>query len=71
VLAVGAVKPTPVAQSGEVVVRQIMQATLSADHRVSNGADAAQFLVEIKRLLKNPLALVAESLAGGANQWHE
>ena len=48
-----------------------MQATLSADHRVSNGADAAQFLVEIKRLLKNPLALVGESLAGGANQWHE
>ena len=62
VLAVGAVKPTPVVQSGEVVVRQVMQATLSADHRVSNGADAAQFLVEIKRLLENPLVLVAEGL---------
>ncbi len=63
VLAVGAVKPTPVVQSGEVVVRQVMQATLSADHRVSNGVDAAQFLVEIKRLLENPLVLVAEGLS--------
>ena len=67
-LAVGAAKPTSVVQSGEVMVRQIMQATLSADYRVNNGADAAQFLVEIKRLLENPLSLVAEGLAGGANQ---
>ena len=62
VLAVGSVTATPQVRDGEVVVRQVMQASLSADHRISNGADAAQFLVEIKRLLESPLSLIAESL---------
>ena len=38
----------------------MMQATLSIDHRAGNGADAAQFLGEIKRLLENPRPLAAE-----------
>ena len=62
VLAVGAVQPTPVVRNNEVVVRQMMQASLSADHRISNGADAAQFLVEIKRRLEAPFSLVADDL---------
>ncbi|MDE2765834.1 MAG: dihydrolipoamide acetyltransferase family protein, partial [Chloroflexota bacterium] len=62
VLAVGAVQPTPVVRNNEVVVRQMMQASLSADHRISNGADAAQFLVEIKRNLEAPLSLIADDL---------
>ncbi len=62
VLAVGSVTATPQVRDGGVVVRQVMQASLSADHRISNGADAAQFLVEIKRLLESPLSLIAESL---------
>ena len=64
VLAVGAVQPTPVVRNNEVVVRQMMQASLSADHRISNGADAAQFLVEIKRHLEAPLSLIADDLRG-------
>ena len=64
VLAVGAVQPTPVVRNGEVVVRQMMQASLSADHRISNGADAAQFLVEIKRGLEAPFSLIADDLRG-------
>ena len=62
VLAVGSVAATPQVRDGEIVVRQVMQASLSADHRISNGADAAQFLVEIKRLLESPLSLIADSL---------
>ncbi|MCE2469211.1 MAG: 2-oxo acid dehydrogenase subunit E2 [Dehalococcoidia bacterium] len=64
VLAVGAVQSTPVVRNNEVVVRQMMQASLSADHRISNGADAAQFLVEIKRGLEAPFSLIADDLRG-------
>lgn len=63
VLAVGSVTATPQVRDGAIVVRQVMQASLAADHRISNGADAAQFLVEIKRLLESPLSLIADSLA--------
>ncbi|MEX2431686.1 MAG: dihydrolipoamide acetyltransferase family protein [Dehalococcoidia bacterium] len=59
VLAVGAVQPKPAVQNGQVVVRQMMYATLSTDHRAANGAESAQFAGEIKRLLENPLLLVA------------
>ena len=58
VLAVGTVKEQPVARGGQVVVAQMMKATLSVDHRVADGAEAAQFLMEIKRLLENPVSLM-------------
>ncbi|MFQ6027268.1 MAG: 2-oxo acid dehydrogenase subunit E2 [Dehalococcoidia bacterium] len=58
VLAVGTVKEQPVARNGELAVAQVMKATLSTDHRVADGAEAAQFLVEVKRLLENPVTLI-------------
>ena len=58
ILAVGAVKPTPVVQDGEVVVRQVMNATVSADHRVGDGAEAAILLNEVKHNLERPLRLI-------------
>ena len=58
ILAVGAVKEQPVVRSGEITIAQIMKATLSVDHRVADGAEAAQFLSEIKRLLENPVSLL-------------
>ena len=58
VLAVGAVKEQPVARGGQVVLAQVMKATLSVDHRVADGAEAAQFLMEVKRLLESPVSLV-------------
>ncbi len=57
ILAVGAMKPTPVVRDGEVVVRTIMKLTLSCDHRILYGADAAEFLARIRERLENPLAL--------------
>ena len=58
VLAVGAVREQPVAQDGQIVVGQVMKATLSVDHRVADGAEGAAFLVEIKANLENPVRLL-------------
>ena len=58
VLAVGAVAKKPVVRGDEITVAQMMTATLAADHRVVDGAEAARFLIEVKRLLENPLGLV-------------
>lgn len=58
VLAVGAVREQPVVQDGQIVVGQVMKATLSVDHRVADGAEGAAFLVEIKANLENPVRLL-------------
>jgi pyruvate dehydrogenase E2 component (dihydrolipoamide acetyltransferase) len=59
ILAVGAVTPKPVVRDGEVVVRQMMRVTMSCDHRVVDGATGAKFLQTFKKLLENPLYLIA------------
>ena len=58
ILAVGAVKEQPVARDGQLAIAEIMKATLSVDHRVADGAEAAQFLMEVKRLLEKPVSLL-------------
>ena len=58
VLAVGRVKEQPVVRDGTLGIAQMMKATLSVDHRVADGAEAAQFLVEIKKLLESPISLL-------------
>ncbi len=60
ILAVGSAKPRAVVRHDQVAVASVMTLTLSADHRVTDGAETAQFLVELKRLLENPLQLVLE-----------
>lgn len=47
ILAVGAVTETPVAANGEIALRPQLTVTLSADHRVVDGADAARFLASL------------------------
>lgn len=59
VLAVGAARPQAVVEDGRVAVATVLQATLSADHRVTDGAEAARYLDELRRLLENPVWLVA------------
>ncbi len=59
ILAVGRIQDRPVARDKQVVIRPIMEATISADHRVTDGVGAAQFLVDAKRLLENPVLLLA------------
>ena len=57
-LAVGSSAQKAVVVDGQIVIRDRMNVTLSVDHRVSDGADAAQYLGELRRLLENPLALL-------------
>ena len=57
ILAVGEMTPRPVVVEGEVAVRPIMELTLSCDHRILYGADAAQFLGRIRERLENPYSL--------------
>lgn len=59
VLAVGSVVPRPVVVDGEVKVADRMKVTLSADHRVLDGAVAARFLQRFKLFLEQPLHLVS------------
>jgi pyruvate dehydrogenase E2 component (dihydrolipoamide acetyltransferase) len=59
ILAVGAMTPKPVVRDGQVVVRQLMRVTMSCDHRVVDGATGAKFLQTFKKILENPLYLLA------------
>ncbi|GAC1623476.1 MAG: pyruvate dehydrogenase complex dihydrolipoamide acetyltransferase [Ktedonobacteraceae bacterium] len=58
ILAIGSITPTPVVVAGQVVVRDRMKVTLSSDHRAIDGAIAARFLQEVKRLLEEPVGLL-------------
>ena len=58
VLAVGTVKEQPVVRDGQIVIANIMKATISVDHRVADGAEGARFLVEVKRHLEHPASLL-------------
>ncbi len=54
ILAVGAVTATPVVENGAIVARDIIKMTLSSDHRAIDGAQAAYFMRDLKRLIENP-----------------
>ena len=57
-IAVGSVQSTPVVRNGQIVVADIMAATLSADHRATDGAEGARFMNEVRRLLERPSLLL-------------
>jgi pyruvate dehydrogenase E2 component (dihydrolipoamide acetyltransferase) len=54
ILAVGRVAPRAVPEGEKIAVRPMMTMTLSADHRIVDGAIAARYLQEVQRLLQNP-----------------
>jgi pyruvate dehydrogenase E2 component (dihydrolipoamide acetyltransferase) len=58
IMGVGSIVPKPVVLDGEITVRERMRITLSADHRVVNGAQGAEFLQTLRRLLENPMLAV-------------
>jgi pyruvate dehydrogenase E2 component (dihydrolipoamide acetyltransferase) len=59
VLSVGSVKGEVIVdEQGEPTVALMMRLTLSADHRVLDGADAAEFLATVKSYLEAPVMLV-------------
>jgi pyruvate dehydrogenase E2 component (dihydrolipoamide acetyltransferase) len=58
VLAVGALRERPIVRDGGLAVANTMRVTLSSDHRVIDGAEAARFLETLKRTLENPVPLL-------------
>ena len=54
IIGVGQITDTPLPIDGNIIVRKLMNLTISVDHRVVNGAEAAQFLDFIKKTLENP-----------------
>ena len=58
ILAVGAAKEVPVVSNGEIKPGIRMKATISVDHRVSDGAEAAQFMQTLTQYLEEPLRLM-------------
>jgi len=57
ILAVGSARQTPVVRDGEIVIGNIMKLTVSADHRVLDGAAVAGFLQSVRKYLENPMLL--------------
>ena len=58
ILAVGKIVKTPVEVDGQIELRPIMHLTLSADHRIVDGATGARFLADLKSILENPYLLI-------------
>ncbi len=58
ILAIGGIRECPVVKNGQVVPGKKMMLSLSSDHRVIDGADAAQFIKTVQALLENPSTLL-------------
>lgn len=58
ILGMHAITDRPMAVNGEVKIRPMMYLALTYDHRIIDGADAVQFLVEIKKALEDPARLL-------------
>jgi len=58
IMAVGTAKQVPVVVDGELTVGWRMKATISADHRVTDGAEAAQYMQHFKAIMEEPLQLL-------------
>ena len=57
ILAIGSITETAVVKDGRVSAGKRMKIALSADHRVTDGAEVAQFLIAVKGYLQNPMQL--------------
>jgi pyruvate dehydrogenase E2 component (dihydrolipoamide acetyltransferase) len=61
ILGVGAIVDKPSVVDGQVSIRSVMPLSLTFDHRVADGAQAAQFLMRIREILENPPAVLAKA----------
>lgn len=58
ILAIGGIVEKPIVKEGKIVVGHTMTLSLSSDHRVIDGADAAAFIKTVQKYLENPVSLV-------------
>jgi len=69
ILGVGRIFESPIPSGkGEISIRKMMNLNLSIDHRIANGADAAQFLDFVKKQLEHPAELLDKSAAGQSSK---
>jgi pyruvate dehydrogenase E2 component (dihydrolipoamide acetyltransferase) len=61
ILGCGRIAERPWVHRGEIAIRRILHLSLTFDHRVTDGADAAQFLGKVARYLEDPALLFIES----------
>ncbi|MGZ3405379.1 MAG: dihydrolipoamide acetyltransferase family protein [Polyangia bacterium] len=60
VLGVHKIKSTPVVRNGEIVIREMMNLSISLDHRIVDGYEGAQFLQHVVSLLEDPTLMFME-----------
>lgn len=60
ILAIGRIAERVIAENGHIAIRPMMNLSLSYDHRVLDGAPAAEFLRQIKRNVENPAMMFIE-----------
>ena len=58
ILAISSAREVPVVESGQLKIGWRMKATISVDHRVSDGAEAAQFMQALAGYLENPVRML-------------
>ena len=58
IIAIGAARQVPVVENGEIKIGWRMKATISVDHRVSDGAEAAQFMQKLAEFLESPVRML-------------
>jgi pyruvate dehydrogenase E2 component (dihydrolipoamide acetyltransferase) len=58
ILAVGSVRTEPVVNDGEIAIGKRLRVTLSADHRVTDGAEAAEWLLVFRQYLEHPVHML-------------
>ena len=58
IMAVGAIIEKPIVKDGTITIGNMMNVTLSCDHRVVDGALGAQFLQTFKAILEDPIRLL-------------
>ena len=58
ILGVNTIEDTPVVRNGEIVIKPLMNLSLTADHRAIDGAMAAKFLSKVKKLIEKPEILI-------------
>lgn len=60
ILGMHAIKERPIAVDGQVVIRPMMYLALSYDHRIIDGSTSVTFLVKVKELLEDPMAMMLD-----------
>lgn len=54
------IEEKPAVRGGQIVIRQLMNLSISVDHRLADGYDAAMFLQDVKALLEDPTTMFME-----------